>query len=157
MSKIFVKCLVLKLVHGYKNCQPFNCTEIKYVLLGIGLHSGHSCACLFCFLQYVICVTPDCSSLICVEKCLLEFAYSDSSAAVSTVHFPEADDHWNVMISYTCRLPYEILIGSPNRTCHCGQWNDTEPTCKSKNRNSSCIGYILSLCNFEKYNLHTVA
>ncbi len=75
--------------------------------------------------------SADCSIGMCLSRCISTSTPRDDSVELS-IQLPKADDEWTMAISYTCKASHDTLDGSPTRTCFCGEWNDSEPVCKSK-------------------------
>ncbi len=61
----------------------------------------------------------------------------NDSAVITGLHVGDIEAEWSIILSYQCLVPTEIMYGGPNRTCYCGEWNETEPYCKSKARQDS--------------------
>ncbi len=78
---------------------------------------------------------PGCGYDICLKNCLSKLPVLSNSTAFSKVHIAGEMADWTVVVTYVCKDPLEKPLGSPNRTCHCGDWNDAEPVCKSKTLN----------------------
>ena len=91
---------------------------------------------LFCyslgsiFSNSVQCYISGCYYQKCLDKCLNNLSVTDNSTTISALYLPVLGEEWTVMVSVTCRLPRETVIGNSSRTCHCGNWDESEVVCK---------------------------